>query len=91
VISLSGHASVSAASCTNWLVTGDSVMLDPDAEERKFYKRRVGLILEIDRTTGDRIELARYQEPPLAHQPLTGGVPPAFSGLVRRRRTTPIF
>ena len=63
VVSLSGDATVPAASCTNCLVTGDFVPLEPDADERKFYKRGVGLILEVDRTTGDRVELIEYQAP----------------------------
>ena len=63
VVTLAGNASVPAASCTDCLVTGDFVPLEPDADERKYYKRGVGFILEIDRTTGDRIELIQYQAP----------------------------
>jgi hypothetical protein len=63
VVSLSGEATVPAASCANCLVTGDFVPLEPDADERKFYKRGVGLILEVDRTSGDRVELIEYQRP----------------------------
>jgi hypothetical protein len=63
VVSLSGNASVPAASCSNCLVTGDFVPLEPDADERKFYKRGIGLILEIDRTSGDRVELIAFQRP----------------------------
>jgi hypothetical protein len=63
VVSLNGNAAVPAGSCTNCLVTGDFVPLEPDADERKFYKRGVGLILAVDRTTGDRIELIQFQAP----------------------------
>jgi hypothetical protein len=44
VVSLRGNATVPAASCADCLVTGDFVPLEPDADERKFYKRGVGLI-----------------------------------------------
>jgi hypothetical protein len=63
VVSLSGNARVPAASCSNCLVTGDFVPLEPDADERKYYKRGVGLILEIDRTSGERVELIAFQRP----------------------------
>jgi hypothetical protein len=63
VVSLSGDAVVPAATCTACLVTGDFVPLEPDADERKFYKRGIGLILEVDRTTGERVELIDYHLP----------------------------
>ena len=63
VVSLTGNATVPAASCDNCLVTGDLVPLEPDANERKFYKRGVGLILEVDRTSGERVELIDFQRP----------------------------
>ncbi len=63
IVSLTGDATVPAASCTACLVTGDFVPLEPEADERKFYKRGIGLILEVDRTSGDRVELIEFQQP----------------------------
>lgn len=45
------------ASC---LVTRDFSPLDPEANENKYYAPGVGLIVEIDLTTGDRVELIDY-------------------------------
>lgn len=57
VVSLTGQAGTPAASCTNCLVTADTTPIEPDADERKFYKRGVGVILEVNRVTGERLEL----------------------------------
>jgi hypothetical protein len=58
VISTTGTESTPGASCTNeCLVTRDFTPLEPGAEENKYYKAGVGLILEIDLETGERVEL----------------------------------
>ena len=58
VISLTGSATVPAASCAaNCLVTEDTTPLSPAALENKYYKPGVGVILEIKPATGERLEL----------------------------------
>lgn len=42
------------------LMTTDFTPLEPDVEENKFYAPGVGLIVEIDVETGDRVELAEF-------------------------------
>ena len=42
---------------TNLLVTRDFIPLEPDANELKYYASGVGVILEVDLETGERIEL----------------------------------
>jgi len=42
------------------LMTTDLTPLEPDAEENKFYAPGIGLIVEIDVTTGDRVELIEF-------------------------------
>ena len=62
VVSLAGHASVPAASCTNCLVTAEFTPLEPDVDERKYYKSGIGLILAVNRVTGERLELVSIQQ-----------------------------
>jgi len=58
VISLTGSATVPAASCANTcLVTEETTALSPETLENKYYKPGVGVILEVDLETGDRTEL----------------------------------
>lgn len=57
VLSLAGRAKVPAAACEDCLVTGEFTPLEPDFAERKFYARGIGLILEVDPETGERVEL----------------------------------
>jgi hypothetical protein len=57
VLSLGGRAQVPAAACEDCVVTGEFTPLEPDFAERKFYARGIGLILEVDSETGERIEL----------------------------------
>lgn len=50
-----------AASCTNsCLQTYDFTPLDSEAQEHKFYVPGIGLIVEVDLTTGDRVELIEF-------------------------------
>ena len=61
VVNLAGHATVPAASCTNCVVTAEFTPLEPEVDERKFYKPGVGLILAVNRVTGERLELVSRQ------------------------------
>ena len=66
VLSLTASAVVlpPGASCDNdCLKTKDFSPLEPDADERKYYKPGVGLILEVNRETGERVELVDYSMP----------------------------
>ncbi|MCO4754118.1 MAG: hypothetical protein KC478_06535 [Bacteriovoracaceae bacterium] len=61
VLSLTSSESTPAATCTgNCLKTKDFTPLEPDAIESKYYKPGVGLILEIDEESGDRVELINF-------------------------------
>lgn len=57
VLSLTASASVTYGDFTNCLQTADTAPLEPDALEHKFYAPGVGLVLEIDPVTGERLEL----------------------------------
>lgn len=58
VLDLNGAETVPyGGSYTNLLVTRDFTPLDPEADENKYYASGVGVILEIDLETGERIEL----------------------------------
>ncbi|HEX6010848.1 MAG TPA: hypothetical protein VFY87_03395, partial [Geminicoccaceae bacterium] len=61
VLSLSGDAAVPAASCGDCVVTRDFTPLEPDLVERKFYAPGIGLILEVDLETGERVELVEIR------------------------------
>jgi hypothetical protein len=61
---ISGSATVPAASCSkSCLVTREFTPLEPDAREDKYYAPGIGLILSVDRVTGERLELVRYRIP----------------------------
>src|SRR3989337_1368228 len=57
VLSLTESVSVPYGPFNNCLKTADTVPLEPDALEHKFYAPGIGLVLEIDPVTGDRLEL----------------------------------
>jgi hypothetical protein len=44
-------------------MTLDFAALSPEAEEDKYYAPGVGMIVEIDLETGDRLELKKYASP----------------------------
>jgi hypothetical protein len=44
------------------LMTTDFTPLEPDVEENKFYAQGIGLIVEIDVETGDRVELTEFTQ-----------------------------
>jgi hypothetical protein len=61
VTSLTGTETVPGASCAGTcLVTHEFSGLEPDASENKYYVPGIGLILEVDTETGDRLELIEY-------------------------------
>jgi len=58
VVSLTGSTTVPAASCAGTCaIVKDFTPLEPDAAEHKYYAPGVGLILEVDLETGERVEL----------------------------------
>jgi hypothetical protein len=62
VLSLTGSAVVPAASCDgNCLITKDYTPLEPDGEENKYYAPGIGLILEVNVETGERVELVEFE------------------------------
>jgi hypothetical protein len=64
IASLSGSADVPGASCNRTcLVTLDFTPLEPGVVERKYYAPNIGLILELDPNTGERLELISYRIP----------------------------
>lgn len=58
VLSITGTATTPAASCAgDCVVTADFSPLEPDVLEHKYYVPGLGLILEVDTETGERVEL----------------------------------
>jgi len=65
VESVTASESVPGGSCTGDCVqTRDFTPLEPDAEESKYYASGIGLILEVDAETGDRVELQTFTPGP---------------------------
>ncbi len=61
ILSLEGTESSPVAACNaNCLVTKDFSPLEPDAEENKYYLPGIGLIVEIDLESGERVELIEF-------------------------------
>lgn len=61
VVSLNGSTVVPAASCNNdCMVTRDFTPLEPDVMENKYYVHGIGVILEVDLETGERVELVGF-------------------------------
>ena len=61
ILATDGDETSVAASCNAaCLVTYDFSPLDPEAQENKYYVPDIGLIAEIDLTTGERVELIEY-------------------------------
>lgn len=64
ILSLTATESVAGASCTdNCLKTRDFTPLEPDVEEQKYYAPNIGVILEVDLETGERVELIEMITP----------------------------
>jgi hypothetical protein len=65
VRSTTGTETSPGASCAGTcLVTHEFTPIEPDASESKYYVPGVGLILEVDDETGDRVELIEYTPGP---------------------------
>lgn len=61
ILSLEGTESSPVASCnSSCLVTKDFTPLEPDVEENKYYLSGIGLIVEIDLESGERVELIEF-------------------------------
>ena len=60
VLSLSEDVSVPAGSFTNCLQTVDFTPIEPDTFEWKYYQPGIGLLLEIDLESGERLELISF-------------------------------
>ncbi len=58
------EASPGGACVANCLMTTDFTPLEPDVAENKFYAPGVGLIVEVDLETGDRVELVEFTSVP---------------------------
>lgn len=64
VLSLTATAAAPAASCSGTcFMSEDYTPLEPDIVEHKFYAPFVGLILEIDPDTGEKVELVDIATP----------------------------
>jgi len=64
VENLTAEESVPAADCEEeCLQTEEGTPLEPDVVENKYYKLDVGLILEVNPQTGDRVELTEFTTP----------------------------
>lgn len=64
ILSVTGTEESPAAACTETcLVTLDFTPLEPGVEENKYYVPGIGLIVEIDLETGDRVELVEFSQP----------------------------
>ena len=64
VRSLTASARTPAASCAGTcLVTREFTPIEPAAREDKYYAPDIGLILTVDRRSGERLELIRYRIP----------------------------
>ncbi len=62
VLSLTGSEVVPAATCDgNCLITRDFTPIEPDVVEHKYYAPGVGLILEVNSETGERVELVEIE------------------------------
>jgi hypothetical protein len=64
VLSLTGDESSPVADCNGaCLVTLETTPLDSEANENKYYVAGVGLVVEVDNNTGDRVELVGMVTP----------------------------
>ncbi|HEX9993004.1 MAG TPA: hypothetical protein VGB14_08770 [Acidimicrobiales bacterium] len=61
VVALGESATVPFGSWDDLLVTEDTTPLEPDVVERKYYARGIGVVLEVDLTSGEREELVSVE------------------------------
>lgn len=64
VLSVDESVSVPFGSFENVVKTYDSSTLDPDLRENKFYAAGIGVIKEIDLSTGEEVVLVEFVAPP---------------------------
>lgn len=62
VVSLDATVTVPYGTFTHCLETEDWTPLEPEAVERKYYAQGIGLVLEVDLETGERLELVQIIE-----------------------------
>ena len=61
ILAIDASETAPGGSCSGaCLMTRDFTPLEPGAEENKFYAPGIGLIVEIDTETGDRVELVEF-------------------------------
>jgi len=61
IISIDADEAAPGGACAaNCLMTADTTPLEPDVEENKVYVPGIGLIVEIDTETGERVELESF-------------------------------
>ena len=63
VLGLAESVTVPAGSFSGCLKTKDYTPIEPDALEHKFYAPGVGMVLELDPESGERVELVEYSAP----------------------------
>ncbi len=64
IISVSGSEHAPAAGCDGTcLVTRDFTPLEPGVDEFKYYAPGIGLIVEVDPESGERLELQSFSQP----------------------------
>lgn len=62
ILSITATESAPGGACVeNCLQTRDFTALEPDAEEHKYYAPGIGLIVEVDPDSGERLELIEFQ------------------------------
>jgi hypothetical protein len=73
ILSTTGSEETPAASCDgDCVVTKDFTPIEPGHIEHKYYALGVGLILELDPESGERIELVEFEIPEGAASPAVG-------------------
>ena len=65
ILSITADEAAPGGACaSNCLMTSDFTPLEPDVEENKYYVPGIGLIVEIDPDTGERVELELFTPAP---------------------------
>lgn len=61
ILSVTASETSPGGSCSgNCLMTADTTPLEPDVDEHKVYAPGIGLIVEIDVETGNRVEFVEF-------------------------------
>ena len=61
VVAVNQTVTVAAGTFTNCVAVEESSPLDPDDVAVKFYAKDVGMVLEVDQQTGERLELIQLK------------------------------